>query len=88
MTESHFPPRDERSSRSAVARKKRLTIALSAVFILALVMAVGPGIQLVNRPVPFLGLPLVYAWGLLWYVVQVGVVLLLYFFVWTDDAET
>ncbi len=40
-------------------------VALSVV----LLMSVGPGVLLVNRPETVLGLPLIYAWALFWYLV-------------------
>ena len=54
-------------------------------FALALFMGPGPGMYLVNRPEPLLGLPAIYTWGLIWYVVEVGVVVLAYLFVWPRD---
>ena len=50
-------------------------------------MAVGPGVLLVNRPDMFLGLPLLYAWGIFWYVVIVAIALLAYRYVWCDGPD-
>lgn len=60
---------------------------LAIIFLLALFMGAGPGVELVNTPEPWFGLPSIYTWGLLWYVVQLAVVLLAFFFVWpkADD---
>ena len=69
-----------------VARsKRRLGSILAVVFAIALLMGPGPGILLVNSPRPVLGFPAIYLWGLVWYVVEVAVVVLAYLFVWTDD---
>ena len=67
--------------------KKTLGWVLAAIFALALLMGPGPGLELVNRPQAVFGIPAIYAWGLLWYVVEVGVVIVAYFFLWTrEDA--
>jgi hypothetical protein len=79
----------------ALKRKKRhLGWAVAAVFIVAMVMGSGPGLYLVNPDLAdpearftVLGLPTIYAWGLLWYAVQLAAVLLAYFKVWTGGDE-
>ncbi len=56
-------------------------------------MGSGPGIRLIN-PDPtdpqavftIWGLPKIYVWGLLWYVVQLGAILIAYLKLWKDDA--
>ena len=54
-----------------------------------MLMGPGPGILLVNSPEPLWGLPRIYAWGLVWYVVQVIVVVAAFLFVWRrDDGES
>ena len=68
-----------------VARRHKFGKILAAVFALALIMGPGPGILLVNTPKPIFGMPAVYVWGLLWYVVEVGVVILAYLYVWDTD---
>ena len=65
--------------------KKTLGWILAIVFGIALLMGPGPGLELVNRPQAILGVPAIYAWGLLWYVVEVGVVVVAYFFLWSRD---
>ncbi len=68
-------------------KRRRLGTILTVVFILALLMGPGPGVGLVNSPEPIFGYPRIYVWGLLWYVVEVAVVVLAYLFVWpSDDA--
>lgn len=54
-------------------KPSRLGLVLAALFIFSLIMAVGPGVLLVNRPTTVCGIPLVYAWGLLWYAVIVAI---------------
>ena len=73
---------------------KRLSIVLALVFILAMVMGPGPGVYLINPgpehegPAPTLiGLPIVYAWAVLWFGVQAVVLVTAYFTVWADQEE-
>ena len=49
-----------------------------------MLMGVGPGVLLVNRPVVFLGLPLLYVWGLFWYAVHIVIVVTAYLYLWRD----
>lgn len=73
--------------------RKTLSILLAVVFLIAITMGSGPGIRLIN-PDPadphavftILGLPKIYVWGLWWYVVQLGAILVAYFKLWKDDA--
>ena len=71
-------------------KRKKLSWFLAALFVFALIMGPGPGMLLINQPRSFLGLPQLYAWGLLWYAVEVGIVTAAYLFVWSpashDDA--
>ncbi len=76
---------NEPSSHSDQARKRRRGWILAFVFCFALIMGPGPGIMLVNTAKPFAGLPPIYLWGLLWYVVEVVVVILAFRLVWSDD---
>ena len=73
---------------------KRLSIVLALVFILAMIMGPGPGVYLVNPgpdhegPAPtLLGLPMVYAWAVLWFGVQATVLVTAYFTVWSGEEE-
>lgn len=73
---------------------KRLSIVLTLVFILAMVMGPGPGVYLVNPapdhdgPLPtLLGLPIIYAWAVLWFGVQAAVLVTAYFTVWSRSEE-
>ncbi|MFI4875726.1 MAG: hypothetical protein ACIALR_10330 [Blastopirellula sp. JB062] len=59
----------------------------TAVVAIALFMGVGPGVLLANRPVMVLGLPLLYAWGIVWYFVLSAVAIVCYVWVWRDDPE-
>ena len=74
--------------------RQRLGLVLFLVFALAMVMGPGPGLRLVNpEPVAaregllFLGLPVVYAWGLFWYGVQAAVVVTACFTIWKPSEE-
>lgn len=67
--------------------RKKLGWILAIIFGIALLMGPGPGLLLVNSPKAIFGIPALYAWGLLWFVVEVGVVAAAYLFVW-DKSET
>lgn len=68
------------------AGRSTLGTILTIVFIVALVMGPGPGVMLVQGTT-FLGFPAIYAWGLLWYAVEVAVVVIAFCCVWKDDAD-
>ncbi len=73
-------------------KRKKLGMILSVVFLFAMIMGPGPGVLLIN-PDPadpnavftFMGVPKVYAWGVLWYLIQLVIVGLLYTKVWVAD---
>ena len=74
--------------------RKKLGLVLSLLFLGVMIMGPGPGLLLVNpdpndpsAPVTFLGLPIIYTWGLFWYGVQATLLVLAYRFVWVDDDE-
>ncbi len=65
---------------------------LAVVFLAAIALGAGPGIWLVNRPQVVtlpggLSLPLLYAWGLLWYAVEAACVVLAYVLVWRSSGD-
>lgn len=64
-----------------------LSRCLIALFFLAMVMGTGPGTLLVNRAVTIEGIPLLYLWGILWYVVLVVIALVAYFRIWNDETD-
>jgi hypothetical protein len=73
------------------ALEKRLLILL---FLLAMVMGSGPGLYLVNPNIndpnatfTLGGLPTIYAWGLLWYAVQLGVIFRAYTTYWKQGDD-
>ena len=74
--------------------RRRLGLVLFLVFALAMVMGPGPGLRLVN-PEPtaaresllFLGLPVIYAWGLFWYGVQAAVVVTACLTIWKPSDD-
>ncbi|MCA8982666.1 MAG: hypothetical protein KDA76_02810 [Planctomycetaceae bacterium] len=70
-------------------RKSRrfLCTLMSSLVVLSLVMSVGPGVLLVNRPTMFLGLPLVYAWGIGWYLMICLAAFVSYFWLWAAEIE-
>ena len=71
--------------------KTPLSKILAAIFIFAVIMGPGPGLYLVN-PSPedattatFLGMPVLFAWAVFWFLVQAGVVLMAYCKLWTTE---
>lgn len=76
-------------------KRKKLGVILSVIFLFAMFMGPGPGVLLIN-PDPadpnavftFMGVPKVYAWGVLWYSIQLVIVGLLYTKVWVGDEPT
>lgn len=69
------------------ATRRRIAVILTVVMLVALVMGPGPGVELVNTPEPLFGIPRIYAWGLLWYVVEAAVVVAAYWLVWPSDDD-
>ena len=74
------------------AKKKRLSIWLTVAMVVAMLMGPGPGLRLVNPDAGdpaaayiVFGIPVVYAWGILWFVVQLVIVVIAYHTVWADD---
>ena len=73
---------------------KRLSAILALVFVFAMIMGPGPGVYLVNPgpnhdgPAPtLLGLPIVYAWAVLWFGVQAAVLVTAYLTIWSRDEQ-
>ncbi len=85
-----MPPSSTNSSKG----HRRLGLVLFLVFALAMVMGPGPGLRMVN-PEPtaardsllFLGLPMIYAWGLFWYGVQAVVVVTACLTIWKSRED-
>ena len=76
------------------SRRRRLATVLSVVFLFAMFMGPGPGLRLVNPDWQdpnanffLFGLPVIYVWGILCYVVQLTVVVIAYFTIWADDVR-
>lgn len=74
-------------------RTRRLAVVLLIVFGVAMVMGPGPGMYLINPdphgtgpPVTLLGMPILYAWAVLWFFVQLAVVILAYVKVWSREG--
>lgn len=70
--------------------KAALGWVLSIVFAFAMIMGPGPGIYLVNPdpaapgPAPTaLGMPVLYVWAVGWFIVQLAVVLVAYYAIWS-----
>jgi len=75
-------------------KRRRLGLVLFLLFALAMFMGPGPGLRLVNPGTAnsgensrFLGLPVIYAWGLFWYGVQAAVVVTASLTLWRSEDE-
>ena len=73
---------------------KRLSSILALVFVFAMILGPGAGVYLVNPgpnhdgPAPtLLGLPIVYAWAVLWFGVQAAVLVTAYLTIWSRDEQ-
>jgi hypothetical protein len=70
--------------------KSRLKWVLGGVFLFALLMGPGPGIYLVNgyaaKGGTILGMPALYFWAVLWFLVEAAVVLTAYLTIWKKDS--
>lgn len=70
--------------------KSRLKWVLGGVFLFALIMGPGPGIYLVNgyaaKGETILGMPALYFWAVLWFLVEAAVVLTAYLTIWKKDS--
>ena len=71
--------------------EKRL---LAIVFVFAMAMGSGPGLYLINpsenaiqSELLFAGLPRIYVWGLMWYIVQMSVIIRAYTRYWKDEDD-
>ena len=76
------------------AADRRLRNLLAVLFLLAIVLGAGPGIHLVNPDAAdpdasftTFGLPTIYVWGLFWYAVQLGVILVAYRRLWRETPD-
>lgn len=56
-------------------------------FFLTMLLGTGPGTLLVNRAVTIKGIPLLYLWGIVWYLVLVAIALIAYFRLWKSEAD-
>ena len=71
--------------------KKRTGTLLTIAMVIAMLMGPGPGLRLVNPDLSdpgatftVGGFPIIYAWGLFWFVVQIIIVLIAYNTVWSE----
>ena len=71
---------------------RRLRNAVIITFVLAMFMGPGPGLRLVNPDASdpgamftFAGIPIVYAWGLFWYFVQLIAIIVAYRKLWIEE---
>jgi hypothetical protein len=71
-----------------------LAIILTAALLITMFMGVGPGLRLVNpspdRPgsaFTVFGLPTIYAWGLLWYLAQLLIIVVASVTLWRTEGD-
>ena len=70
----------------------KLEIILCLLFLGAMFMGTGPGLRIIN-PDPedpkaifsIWNLPKIYIWGLFWYIIQLILILVAYFKIWTSN---
>ena len=81
-------------NRRSASPGRGLGVILSLVFVLAVLMGAGPGIYLVNPDVSqpdvrvaWFGVPIIYAWVMLWFLVQATVIVIAYFCLWAEPAS-
>jgi len=72
--------------------KTRLSKILAAIFVFATIMGPGPGLYLImpegdESPASVFGIPILYAWVVLWFFVQAGVILVAYFKLWSKQED-
>lgn len=74
------------------AKKRHLSIWLTVAMIFTMIMGPGPGLRLVNPGINdpiasylFMGVPVIYAWGIFWFIVQLSIVITAYYTVWASD---
>lgn len=78
-----------------VQKRKRLSIGLSLAMVFAMLMGPGPGLRLVNPDITdpsaeyiVFGIPIIYAWGIFWFLVQLVIVVIAYRTIWLDDEAS
>ena len=75
-------------------KKKRLALVLSIAMVFVMLMGPGPGLRLVNPDIEntsasftVAGIPVIYVWGLFWFVIQVTIILTAYYTVWNEEEQ-
>jgi hypothetical protein len=72
----------------------RLGLWLTVTMVFAMLMGPGPGLYLVNPDVNdpdavylIAGIPIVYAWGIFWFFVQVAIIVTAFRTVWREEEH-
>lgn len=78
----------------AASKRKKLSVYLTLAMIFTMLMGPGPGLRLVNPDVngppeqfAFAGIPVIYLWGIFWFIVQVLIIITAYLTVWNEKSE-
>lgn len=76
------------------SKKKRLAVYLSVAMVFTMLMGPGPGLRLINPDIDsaspsftVVGIPIIYVWGLFWFVIQVAITIVAYYTVWNEQDE-
>ena len=74
------------------AKKCPLPWVIGFGLLFALFMGPGPGLHLINPDTPdaartLLGMPIVYAWGLIWFAVQAALLITAAFTIWSRSED-
>jgi len=74
--------------------RSKLAPTLTALFFFAMFMGCGPGLRLINPDMTdpnavyaIGGVPIIYAWGVFWFLVQAVIVVIASRLLWIDDED-
>lgn len=67
------------------SKKRDAKIGLAVLICMS--MGIGPGLLLVNRPAFLWGIPILYAWAILWYVLLCVLAIVASRYFGSDEAE-
>lgn len=76
-------PSESKIRRSLHRRELAFLVAL----LLCMALATGPGVLLVNRPETVFGFPIIYVWGVAWFLIIAVLAVLTDQLVWKKDCE-
>lgn len=77
--------KDSENPKSSVLRRREFILV--GALILSMIIATGPGVLLVNRPETVFGFPIIYVWGVAWYLIIAGLAVTADRLVWRKDSR-